>query len=118
MIERRIEVERFLYDRLSPIDIMVYTPQEVRYLFSIGSPFIEEVMEKGRLLYLRKPTLAWIKDAQEEIETALILFEHEKFKNACYRSQQGVAKILKALILKKGKRPERTHDIVELFNST
>ena len=50
-IERQCEVERILSDRLLPIDIRVYTPHEIRFLFSEGSPFIEEVevtaYEKG-----------------------------------------------------------------------
>ena len=43
-----MEVESIFTDRTLPIDVEVYTPQEVRYLFSIGSPFVEEVMDKGR----------------------------------------------------------------------
>ena len=46
--ERPMEVESIFTDRTLPIDVEVYTPQEVRYLFSIGSPFVEEVMDKGR----------------------------------------------------------------------
>lgn len=115
-VERRIEVEGMLSDRLVPLDIVVYTPQELKYLFSIGSPLIEEVMEKGRLLYMRKATLSWIKDAQDELDSALILFEHEKYRGACYHSQQCAEKGLKALILERGKRPGKIHDIVELLN--
>jgi HEPN domain-containing protein/predicted nucleotidyltransferase len=115
-IERQVEVERILSDRFLPLDIMVYTPEEVRFLFSIGSPFIEEIMEKGRLLYMRKATEAWIRDAQEEFDSAIILYEHGKYRGACYHSQQCVEKGLKAVILEKGKRPGRIHDIVELFN--
>jgi len=116
-LDRRIEVETLLADRAVPIDIVVYTPDEMRNLYSMGSPFVEEVVEKGRLLYMRKATAAWIKDAEEELESANVLYEHARYKNACYHSQQSVEKGLKAILLEKGQRPERTHDIVELHNA-
>ena len=55
------------------------------------------------------------KDAEDEASSALILLEHGKFRGACYHSQQGVEKGLKALILEKGGRPGKVHDIVELL---
>ena len=116
-LDRRIEVETLLADRAVPIDIVVYTPDEMRNLYSMGSPFIEEIVEKGRLLYMRKATAAWIKEAEEELESANVLVEHGRFKSACYHSQQSVEKGLKAILLEKGQRPERTHDIVELHRA-
>ncbi len=116
-LDRRIEVEALLADRAVPIDILVYTPEEMRTLYSMGSPFIEEIVEKGRLLYMRRATAAWIKDAEEELESAKVLYEHGRYKSACYHSQQSVEKGLKAILLEKGQKPERTHDIVELHNA-
>jgi|SRR3989339_246869 len=116
LVERQIEVESILSDRLLPLDIIVYTPKEVRFLYSIGSPFIEEVMGKGRLLYMRKATSSWIKEAKDELDSATILYEHGKYRGACYHSQQSVEKGLKALILERGEKPGRVHDIVELLN--
>jgi HEPN domain-containing protein/predicted nucleotidyltransferase len=115
-IDRRIEVEKILSDRVLPLDIVVYTPQEVRYLFSLGSPFVEEVMEEGRIIYVRKATESCVKGAEEELDMATLLYEHERYQGACYHSQQCVEKGLKALVLEKGKRPGRIHDIVELLN--
>ncbi|TLD39857.1 MAG: hypothetical protein JETT_3879 [Candidatus Jettenia ecosi] len=63
-----------------PLDIMVYTPEEMRFLYSVGSPFIEEVVEKGRFLYMRKATDSWIKEAKDELESATILYEHGKYR--------------------------------------
>lgn len=117
-IDRRIQVERILSDRLIPLDITVYTPQEFRYLFSLGSPFVEEIIKEGRVVYMRKVTGSWLKDAQDDLESASILFEHGKYRGTCYHSQQCVEKGLKSLILEKGERPERIHDVVELLNET
>lgn len=72
-IDRRIEVEKILVDRAMPLDIVVYTPQEMRYLLSIGSPFVEEIIKTGRSLYMRKATENWIKDADDELASARIL---------------------------------------------
>lgn len=115
-IDRRIEVENLLSDRVIPLDILIYTPKEMFYLFSIGSPFIEEILEKGRLIYMRRATESWLKDAVDELESASILYENQKYKGSCYHSQQCVEKGLKALILEKGEKAGRVHDIVGLLN--
>ncbi len=116
-IDRRMEVERLLADRAIPLDMIVYTPEELRRLFAAGSPFIEAVIEHGRVLYMRKATAAWLQEAQDELEIALLLLAHEKHRGACLHSQQCVEKLLKALLLEKGRRPPRTHDLVDLVNS-
>ena len=115
-MDRRIQVESIVSDRLIPLDMTIYTPKEFRYLFSLGSPLVEEIIKEGRVIYRRKVTENWLKDAQDELESASILFEHGKYRGTCYHSQQSVEKGLKSLILEKGERPERIHDIVELFN--
>ncbi len=116
-IDRRVEVEHLLSDRLVPLDLLVYTPREVLELYAAGSPLLEEVIETGRVLYMRQPTVVWLGEAQEELESASILFDHRKFRGVCLHSQQCVEKGLKALTLEKGRKPARTHDIVELVNT-
>jgi predicted nucleotidyltransferase len=76
-IDRRIEVENLFFDRVIPLDILIYTPKEIFYLFSIGSPFIEEILEKGRLIYMRGATESWLKDALDELDSASILYENQ-----------------------------------------
>lgn len=115
-IDRRVEVERLLCDRRISLDLLVYTPRELWDLYTGGSPFIDEVIESGRVIYMRKSTAAWMREAREELESASILFEHRKYRGVCLHSQQCAEKGLKALILEKGRRPARTHDIVELLN--
>ena len=113
-IDRRIAVERVLSDRTLPLDVFVYTPEEMRLLFQAGSPFIEEVIETGRVLYMRKATEVWIREAEDELESARILQKHGKHRGACLHGQQCVEECLKALILDSGERPERTHDLLVL----
>lgn len=113
-IERRIEVERLLADRRVPLDLLVYTPSELRSLYCSGSPFIEEVFRTGKVVFMRKPTKTWMAQARDEFETADILLGHEKYQAVCYHSQQGVENALKALVLEKAAAVPRSHDIVEL----
>lgn len=115
-IDRRVEVERLLCDRSFPLDLLVYTPRELRDLYALGSPFIEEVIESGKVLYMRKATAALLAEAQEELESASILFDHHKYRGVCLHSQQCVEKGLKSLLLERGRRPPRTHNIVDLLN--
>ena len=116
-LERRMAVDRLLQDRSLALDFQVYTPEEVCRLYAGGNPLIEEVVETGRVLYMRKNTKGWLAEAQEDLECASILAEHGKYRGACFHSQQSVEKGLKALLLEKGRHPARSHDLLELLNS-
>lgn len=113
-IDRRAEVERLLADRRVPLDLLVYTPAELRTLHALGSSFIEELMETGRVLYMRKATEAWLRECEEEHRMATLLLDHGLFRGTCLHSQQAVEKGLKAFLIEQGARPARTHDVVEL----
>ena len=113
-IDRRMAAERLLVDRELPLDIFVYTPQEMRGLFAQGSPFIHQVVETGKVVYMRKSTEVWLREAEDELESARILAEHARHRGSTLHSQQAAEKCLKALIIEKGESPERTHDLVHL----
>jgi len=113
-IDRRIRAERAVSDRGVPLDIFVYAPREMRFLHAIGSPFIEEVLQTGKVLYMRKATEQWIRDSEDELSTAEILLANGKYRAGCFHSQQCVEKCLKALILERGEKPAKTHDLLEL----
>lgn len=49
--ERAAEVSRLLDPRPFPVDILVRTPKEVRRRLSLGDPFIEEIISRGKVLY-------------------------------------------------------------------
>lgn len=46
-IDRRVEVERILADRAVPIDVLVYTPQELRDLYWGGARSSERSWKPG-----------------------------------------------------------------------
>ncbi|MBM4050145.1 MAG: nucleotidyltransferase domain-containing protein [Planctomycetes bacterium] len=52
-IERWMEVKRLLRDRARAVSVspLVYTPQELQQRLAIKDFFIQEVLEKGQVLY-------------------------------------------------------------------
>jgi uncharacterized protein len=114
-IDRRMAAERILADRALPLDIFVYTPQEMRKLFAQGSPFIHEVVGTGKVIYMRKSTEVWLREAEDELASSQILAQHARHRGATLHGQQSVEKCLKALVIEKGESPERTHDLLHLL---
>lgn len=51
---RHLEVDRILLNRTIPIDILVYTPQEIKERLSLGDFFIKNIIQKGKTLYAKK----------------------------------------------------------------
>lgn len=51
---RAMQVKRLLYDFHCPMDLLVYTPEEIEVCLQRGNLFIREILEEGRLLYVRQ----------------------------------------------------------------
>lgn len=49
--ERARQVQHIFSDRTFPLDIIVYTPQEVKRSLARGNPFVKEILTKGSVLY-------------------------------------------------------------------
>lgn len=49
--ERSRVIQEIFYDRTFPLNIIVYTPKEVKESLERGNPFIEEILNKGKLLH-------------------------------------------------------------------
>ena len=59
----------------------------------------------------------WLKRAESDYKIALLLGSDEEgdfFENACFHCQQAVEKFLKALIISRGGRFKKVHDLNEL----
>ena len=52
-IDRVRKVRKILPDEL-PIDLIIYTPQEVEKSLEIGSYFVEDILKQGKVLYEAK----------------------------------------------------------------
>lgn len=59
----------------------------------------------------------WIKEAEDNLVTAKLLYESERLKDASFYAQQVAEKALKAAQIEKLSRFDRTHDLVKLAQS-
>lgn len=50
-IDRARQVYRIIYGSGIPIDVIVYTPKEVKRRLQLEDFFIEDIVEKGKILY-------------------------------------------------------------------
>ncbi|MBI1879342.1 MAG: nucleotidyltransferase domain-containing protein [Chloroflexi bacterium] len=50
---RAMRVSKLLRPRLFPMDILVRTPEEIQQRLEMGDYFIQEIMERGQVLYER-----------------------------------------------------------------
>ena len=60
---------------------------------------------------------AWINEADENLVTAKLLYENERFKDASFYTQQAAEKALKAVQINKLKKFDKIHDLVGLAQS-
>jgi HEPN domain-containing protein/predicted nucleotidyltransferase len=116
-IDRRVEAHALVADLGVPVDLVVYTGAELRALYLLGSPLVEDALESGRLIYMRKATAAWLDEARDEYGTATLLMEHGRLRGALLHAQQASEKAMKAVLLERGTRPPRTHSLVDLVTA-
>ena len=51
--ERNRKVSRILIDRQIPVDILVYTPAEVKKREKMGDFFVSDILKTGKLVYAK-----------------------------------------------------------------
>ena len=52
--KRSIEVSKVCRPKFISMDVLVRTPEEIKNRLQIGDYFIKEILEKGKVLYVRK----------------------------------------------------------------
>jgi len=52
-IKRAASLKRVLKDGYVPMDILVRTPEELKYRIDIGDPFIKKILRDGQVIYAR-----------------------------------------------------------------
>jgi len=63
---------------------------------------------------MKKLTEVWLGAAHEDYVMAQKAMEVELYRQVCFHSQQCAERIMKAVILEKGKRIKKVHDLLEL----
>lgn len=103
------------FSRKFPVDPFIMPVSVFNEYYSKGSPFLRLILKEGRYLFMRKDIIReWLKQAEDELNTAAYLFEGGYFKGACYHSQQSIEKAVKAMLFTKGWELERVHSIERL----
>lgn len=65
---------------------------------------------------MKNITKEWLKSAEKDLQDAFILFDNKSYKNCILHCHQAIEKILKSIIIDKGYRLIRTHDLISLVN--
>lgn len=65
-----------------------------------------------------KITKQWLDFAKEDLKDAEILFRAKSYRGSSWHCHQAIEKILKAIIIQKGKRLRKIHDLIELLRDT
>ncbi|MEJ5361651.1 MAG: HEPN domain-containing protein [Spirochaetota bacterium] len=97
------------------IDEFVVHRSSLKKHFENGSPFIKLIIKEGRNIYMKEAIQEWMRQAEEELKTAMYLLEGGFFKGVCYHAQQCIEKAIKANLLYKGWDLEKTHNINRLI---
>jgi HEPN domain-containing protein len=67
---------------------------------------------------MKKITQKWFEFAKQDLKDAEILFNQKSYRGCSWHCHQAIEKILKAIIIEKGGRPRKIHDLIELLRET
>ncbi len=114
-VERISEIRRRLRPRVG-MDLLVYTPEELRRL---GHRLFmrEEILKKGKVMPLHPEREAeeWLTFAEDDLRMARLGLREGIYAQVCFHAQQCAEKCLKALLAREGRLIPRTHRIDDLW---
>jgi len=112
-----VRLQRLLAHHYRHFDIEPFVMPVSHYIQQIraGAPFLNAVLKEGRVLYMNNHVKEWLRQADEEHNTARYLAEGGFYRSACYHAEQAIEKFLKAQLISKGWDLEKTHSIKRLL---
>lgn len=130
-IDRIREVQILLRDARSgiPLDVIVSTPQEFERRLAIGDHFYQDIVRSGVPVYPKSMKLRnkhmnpdnsryvheWVANSDRDYDRARRMLNDDDAEGAGYYIQQSLEKLLKAYLIARGWRLERTHNLVDLL---
>lgn len=130
-IDRIREVQLLLRDarRGIPLDVIISTPQEFERRLAIGDHFYQDIVRSGVPVYPKSMKLRnkhmnpdnsryvheWVANSDRDYDRARRMLNDDDAEGAGYYIQQSLEKLLKAYLIARGWRLERTHNLVELL---
>lgn len=133
-IQRLVDAASFLSPYIS-VDVLVYTPAELKAMIEAENPFIQQALEEGKVLYektgcyserseesrpLRRTPAPletakrWLAQAEHSLSMSRVLFNNGFWSGVCFQSEQTAQFALKAFLYYKGRRFIHIHSIREL----
>ena len=128
------------------MDVLVYTPDEVRRWKDDVGMVMYDIVREGRVLYCRPDVIdddfgtnvatapaprvrerpshvpesvaSWVRRAESDFVTMETMARSDRppFDVVCFHAHQCVEKLLKACLITKSTRPRRTHDLRDLLD--
>ena len=130
-IDRIREVQLLLREarRGIPLDVIISTPQEFERRLAIGDHFYQDIVRSGVPVYPKSMKLRnkhmnpdnsryvheWVANSDRDYDRARRMLNDDDAEGAGYYIQQSLEKLLKAYLIARGWRLERTHNLVELL---
>lgn len=103
------------YYRKFDIDPFVIPFSKYRQQVRTGEPFLNAIIKEGKVLYMNNHVKEWLRQAQEELNTAEYLSLGQYHRSACYHAEQAIEKFIKAHLIDRGWDLEKTHSIRRLL---
>jgi predicted nucleotidyltransferase len=113
------------------VQATVYAPEHVMERLRVGDQFIQEILDRGKVLHgkdwreercsivVEDPSAysrEWVERADRDLRWMAIGFRERDPGVAGYYLQQALEKLLKAFLMAQGWRLQRTHDLKELLD--
>ena len=96
------------------LDPFVISLTTLKEHYRKGSPFLQSILKKGLVTYMKDALKEWLIQAQNELEMANYLFKGGYFRGATFHSQQAIEKLFKVKLLEKGWELEKIHSTKRL----
>lgn len=125
-----MQIHRLFGPRNWPMDVIVYTPEDVAQWTGQVGTILYDIEREGRVLYDHRkaipmspgnpphpPYRAWLDKAESDLLVVQMCLTapHIPWDAVCFHSQQSAEKVLKGFLVYHGQQPRKTHKLEDVL---